>query len=199
MKKLTLLMLGLCTIILLSCGGNDRKEMPSPNDNQAITSVLEKWKAIVVSAGRFSPADSCSSDYFTSHPLDAGLHEGLGLPVSDKFIFVYADINNDSIQDALVTFHPVCCTCHDTSGVVVPQIQVLILSDRKEGYQWNDTYFNSFFRDSSDVKFDIDSASVNELYGTYFKIGKQDTSIEQFQKSIRIDFASKEVQIIKRK
>jgi len=200
MKKtvtaITLFVFGIFSI-LTSCS-NDNKNNQQATESDKIKQVLLDWSASAVKAGQYSPADSCNSSYFANHLKNEKLQEGLGLPDTSKFHYLFADINNDKQLDALVTFHPVCCTCNDTTGKVVPQAQVIIISNQN-GYAANDTFFYHFFADSMNVNIDVDSVASNQFYGTYFKIGKQDTSVEQYQKSISIAYDTREMKFIKRK
>ncbi len=200
MKKtataIRLFLLGIFSI-LSSCSSKKKKNQQT-TEKDKIKQTLLDWTANAIKAGHYCPADSCNSSYFSSHPKNEKLSEGLGLPDTNKFHYLFADINNDKQLDALVTFHPVCCTCSDTTGKVVPQVQVIIVSNQN-GYAANDTFFYHLFADSMNINIDIDSAASNQFYGTYFKIGKQDTSVEQYQKSISIAYNTKEMKFIKRK
>ncbi|MBI4931469.1 MAG: hypothetical protein HY841_11940 [Bacteroidetes bacterium] len=193
---ITLFLFGIFSI-LTSCS-NDKENNQQANENDKITQAFMKWTVSAIKAGKYSPADSCNSSYFANHKKNEKLEEGLGLPDKSKFHYLFTDINNDKQLDALVTFHPVCCTCSDTTGKVVPQAQVIIISNQN-GYAANDTFFYHLFADSMNINIDIDSTVANQFYGTYFKIGKQDTSVEQYQKSISITFETREMKFIKRK
>ncbi|HEY4799191.1 MAG TPA: hypothetical protein VII99_08970 [Bacteroidia bacterium] len=184
------------SVILSSCT-ND-KNAQKKSEEVTIERVFRNWRENAVIQGDFCPKDSCTSSYFSKHKKNTKLGEGLGLPDTNKFHFMFADLNDDKQLDALVTFHPVCCTCNDTTGKVVPQAQVIILSS-KNGYTSDNTFFDHLFADSLSINIDIDSVSANKFYGTYFKIGKQDTSVEQYQKSISIAFDTKKIKFISRK
>ena len=172
---------------------NNRKEIYKDK----IAQVFRDWKAGAIKEGHYCPVDSCNPSYFANHIKNEKLGEGLGLPDTNKFHYLFADINNDKQVDALVTFHPVCCTCSDTTGKIVPQVQVIIISSQN-GYTLNDTFFYHFFVDSININIDVDSAASNQFYGTYFKVGKHVTSVEQYQKSISIAYDTKEMKFIQR-
>jgi len=186
MKKtaVALYLLGIFSIHI-SCS-NDKKNNQQTSEKDKIKQALSTWTANAIKAGRYLSKEACNPS-----------HDGLGFPDTNKFHYLFADINNDKQLDALVTFHPVCCTCSDTTGKVVPQAQVIIISNQN-GYAANDTFFYHLFADSMNVNIDVDSVASNQFYGTFFKIGKQDTSVEQYQKSISIAFDSREMKFIKR-
>jgi hypothetical protein len=200
MKKISgiiiLFLLGIFSI-LTSCS-TDKKNNQQATEKDKIKQAVHDWIGSSVRTGHYSPADSCNASYFTTHRKNEKLNEGLGLPDTNKFHYLFADINNDKQLDALVTFHPVCCTCSDTTGKVVPQVQVIIMSN-PSGYFANDTFFYHLFADSMNINLDMDSAASNQFYGTYFKIGKQDTSVDQYQKSISIAYDTREIKFINRK
>ncbi len=194
----TLFFLLIFIAAFVSACRNGKSDDQQPSEKDEIVKAFTEWSVSAVRSDVFSSADSCNPSYFKSHPKNTKLDEGLGLPDSAKFHFLFADINNDQHLDALVTFHPVCCTCSDTTGKVIPQIQVLIVSGEKGGYTATNSFFNNLFADSLNINIDIDSVSTNNFYGTYFKIGKQDTSVDQYQKSISIAYDTKEMKFIKR-
>ncbi|MBI4947089.1 MAG: hypothetical protein HY840_11890 [Bacteroidetes bacterium] len=196
--KQTAITLSLFGIFSIFTGCSNNKNNDQPAEKAKIKQVLMDWSVAAIKAGRYSPADSCNAFYFTHHPKNEKLAEGLGLPDTNKFHYLFADINNDKQLDALVTFHPACCTCSDTTGKVVPQVQVVIVSN-ENGYAANDTFFYHLFADSMNVNIDVDSSASNLFYGTYFKIGKQDTSVDQYQKSISIAYDTREMKFIERK
>lgn len=191
-----LFMIWMITIVG-GCSPKDKNEQEKSKEAK-IAQTFREWKINAITKGRFCPKDSCTSSYFSNHAKNTKLGEGLGLPDTTKFHFLFADLNNDKQPDALVTFHPLCCTCNDTTGKVVPQEQVIILSSG-DGYTSDDTFFDHLFPDSLNINIDIDSVTTNQFYGTYFKIGKQDTSVEQYQKSISIAYNTKEMKFINRK
>jgi hypothetical protein len=184
-------------IVSLSACLNDQKNNLQVSNKDKIMHAFREWQAGAVKQEKYCPSDSCNPSYFTNHNKNEKLQEGLGLPDSTKFRCLFVDINNDNQMDALITFHPICCTCSDTTGKVVPQAQVIVISNGNK-YEANDTFFYHLFSDSSDIHIDVDSAASNYFYGTYFKIGKQDTSVDQYQKSISIAYDTKEIKFIKR-
>jgi hypothetical protein len=177
---------------------DSKKNDQQAKENENIRKTFNDWTSAVVQGGRYCPPQACNPDYFTTHPRNEKSGEGLGLPDSSKFHFLFSDINSDKKMDALVTFHPVCCTCSDTTGKVIPQVQVVIVSNER-GYSATDAFFNNLFADSLNINIDVDSVTTNMFYGTYFKIGKQDTSVDQYQKSISIAYDTKEMKFIQRK
>lgn len=185
------------TVFFIYCAPK-RKNGKIATETIEIVEAFNNWKSAVMNAGTYSPYDSCNTFYFIHHPKNSKLEEGIGLPDSTKFNFHFCDINNDKQIDALITFHPECCTCTDTTGKVMQQEQVIIISNQN-GYTADDTFFQNLVPDTAKIHIDIDSVSNNTFYGTYFYVGKQSTSIEEFQKSISVSYNTKEVKFIKRK
>jgi hypothetical protein len=181
--------------IIFGCKNENKQPVSEKN---AIDKALQEWELNSIKNGKYAPADSCNASYFNYHEKNKKLDEGLGLPDSTKFHFLFADINSDKRLDALITFHPMCCTCTDTTGKVTQQEQITILSSEK-GYSVNDSFFQNLFPDTAKIHLDIDSAASNIFFGTEFLLDKQATSMEEYQKSVSISYDTREIKFIKRK
>lgn len=81
-----------------------------------IKDAFEKWRKEQITIGAYWANDSCNMQHFVNKPFDSLatiqstiIPTPIGIPDSSEINFLYSDINNDGILDAIATFIPVQC------------------------------------------------------------------------------------------
>jgi hypothetical protein len=164
------------TLILLFCfigAGcsykHDYKYQKESTDR--IKQIFNEWENDEIKSGHFINHDSCNWEYVTRLKVD-GLKDIWSIPSDLNYSF--ADLNNDSIVDGLVSFCP--DQCDGGNGSVWVRFQILIISDKSKydlSSYLSEGLNNQIGKSKEGFRF-IDSISNNEIWGTYYEFKEGD-------------------------
>ena len=166
---------------------------------QKIKLAFYNWVENQIEKGVYFAKDSCNWEYYEmKEALGLEAVDGYAVPTWDSsaIYIYYANLNADSIIDALITFFP--CQCDGGNGAMWAQKYILVLSNG-ENYSVIDDYFDKF-----DVKIDgsfhLDSAAEKTVFGTYYKFIDDDPRCcPSIQRPIKIDLGKNEFQYLDNK
>jgi hypothetical protein len=168
MKTKTLILL-IC-VFLTSCSNKQNYKYQNENIDR-IKQVFNDWKNNEIKNGHFINHDSCNWEYVSKLKINE-LQDIWSIP--SELNYSFADLNNDSIIDGLISFCP--DQCDGGSGSVWFRYQILIVS-YKTKYDLScflsEGLSNQIGKSKEGFRF-IDSIANNEIWGTYYEFKEGD-------------------------
>jgi hypothetical protein len=101
---------------------------------------FDTWKKQQLDNQIFQSAGKCNGEWYASHPNTEA--PAWGFPELKDCSFFYADLNNDGMEDQLVSFNPVQCDGGNASMWM--QVNVLTISENGRyitSSDWNEELF----------------------------------------------------------
>ena len=180
--------------LIFGCNTKNKDNNIDLITQQKIKTAFDDWAAKEIEKGTFFAQDSCYPSYYDTKD-SLGLESVFGFAIpwdSSEINIYYADLNADSIKDALITFTPY--QCDGGNAAMWVQYQILVLS-QEDKYVVIDNYFDRFYNESilGYGFFHLDSADTKAVFGTYFNFMDNDSRCcPSTQRPIKIDIEKNE-------